>query len=150
MGLHMHLYVYTYTKLFKDIEDEDNIVEVKQKFKKKSLINPERIRFVTEEVGYWSSSYHIHRWFVENVQKGIDNYARYKVEEEELYELLKLCKKTLKNPTKAKILLPHINNLYDEEYFEEIKKTISIIKNLISELSKNKHFFKFIYYHSSY
>ena len=150
MGLHMELLLDTYTKRFVLNADENNIVEVKQKFKKDSKIKPERIQFVTERVGYWSGAYHIHKWFVDNVQEGIDNYARYVVEEDDLKKLLKLCKKTLENPSKAIILLPHENNSYDENYFEDIKQTISIIKNLLSELSKNNDFFKFIYYRSAF
>lgn len=45
-----------------------------------------------EEVGYWRKANQIHKWFVDNVQNGIDNGDRYKVTREQLEDLLYLCK----------------------------------------------------------
>lgn len=51
---------------------------------------------IKEEVGYWRKANHIHKWFVENIQNGVDdcNYHR-EVREEDLLELLDVCKKVL-------------------------------------------------------
>ena len=37
-----------------------------------------RVTF-TEMVGYWRKANHIHKWFVDNVQEGIDDYREYYV-----------------------------------------------------------------------
>ena len=51
---------------------------------------------ITEEVGYWRKANQIHNWFVENIQNGVDdcNYHR-EVTEEDLRELLDICKRVL-------------------------------------------------------
>lgn len=45
------------------------------------------------EVGYWRKANHIHEWFVENVQDGIDDCGIYPVTKDQLHELYNLCKK---------------------------------------------------------
>ena len=51
---------------------------------------------ITEQVGYWRKANHIHKWFVENIQDGIDdcNYHR-EVTEEDLRELIDVCHEVL-------------------------------------------------------
>ena len=53
-----------------------------------TYINPERICYLVEEVGYWRKANAIHQWFVENVQKGVDDCGTYIVSREKLTELL--------------------------------------------------------------
>lgn len=48
---------------------------------------------ITEEIGYWRKANHIHNWFVENVQNGVDDCECYEVSKEKLEELLALCHK---------------------------------------------------------
>ena len=47
---------------------------------------------IFEEVGYWRKANAIHKWFVDNVQDGVDNCERYEVSKEQAQELLDLCK----------------------------------------------------------
>lgn len=51
---------------------------------------------IAEEVGYWRKANQIHNWFVTNIQDGVDdcNYHR-EVTEEDLHELLDICKRVL-------------------------------------------------------
>ena len=42
-------------------------------------------------VAYWRKANAIHKWFVENVQDGVDDCGRYEVTKEQLQELLKIC-----------------------------------------------------------
>lgn len=46
---------------------------------------------IFEDVGYWRKANAIHRWFVENVQDGIDDCGCYEVSKEQLEELLETC-----------------------------------------------------------
>lgn len=48
---------------------------------------------VEEPVGYWRKANHIHNWFVENVQDGIDECQPTEVTAEQLEDLLDICKR---------------------------------------------------------
>lgn len=54
---------------------------------------------IFEEVGYWRKANAIHKWFVDNVQDGVDNCEYYEVTKEQLEELLDICK-TIKAESK--------------------------------------------------
>lgn len=45
-----------------------------------------------DEVAYWRKANQIHKWFVDNVQKGEDDCGYYKVSKKKLEELRDLCK----------------------------------------------------------
>ena len=53
------------------------------------------------EVGYWRKANAIHKWFVDNVQDGVDDCAYYEVSKEQLEELLDVCM-TIKKNSKMK------------------------------------------------
>lgn len=59
---------------------------------KKLPIDFKRISYIIENVGYWRKANQIHKWFVDNVQKGKDDCGEYEVNYEQLSELLSLCK----------------------------------------------------------
>jgi hypothetical protein len=63
----------------------------------KIQINPNRVQYIIEEVGYWRKANHIHNWFVKNVQEGKDDCGEYYVTVEQLKKLLSVCKKIKKN-----------------------------------------------------
>lgn len=92
-----------------------------------------------EEVGYWRKANAIHRWFVENIQDGVDDCGKYEVEKEKLEELLAYCKEVLEDHSKAEELLPSQcgfffgSTEYDEWYFEDIKDTIKILEKVLEE-----------------
>lgn len=46
-----------------------------------------------DETGYWRKANHIHKWFVENAQNGVDDCGVYPVTKNQLRELYELCKK---------------------------------------------------------
>lgn len=50
---------------------------------------------IFEEVGYWRKANQIHNWFVTNVQDREDDCGSYEVTEEQLTELLDICKEVL-------------------------------------------------------
>ena len=106
---------------------------------------------VTIEVAYWRKANHIHRWFVKNVQNGVDDCKDYFIDRESLKELLKLCEEVDKDHNKAKTLLPveegffFGGNDYGEWYFDDIKDTISQLKKCL-ELPEDWEF----KYHSSW
>jgi len=111
------------------------------------------------EVGYWRKANQIHRWFVNNIQKGEDDCGKYEVTKEELQKLLDIINQILdeKNKDKqiklAKELLPVKEGFffggtdYDIYYFEDLKHTKEIIEKLFKIKNLNDYD---IEYHSSW
>ncbi|MBR1775957.1 hypothetical protein IJ750_02645 [bacterium] len=95
-----------------------------------------KVRFILEEQAYWRKANQIHRWFVNNVQKGVDDCGTYEVSGEELLRLVDLCKRVLADHTLADSLLPSQDGFffgsteYDEYYFEDLENTLEQLKDV--------------------
>lgn len=48
--------------------------------------------YYAQHIGYWRKANQIHKWFVDNIQDGIDDQRIYEISKEELERLLKMCK----------------------------------------------------------
>ena len=113
-------------------------------------IDPKRVTYVIEEVGYWRKANQIHQWFVENVQNGVDNCSEYCVSKGQLEDLLEICIKILNDNSLAEELLPTASGFffggteYDEWYFKDIENTIEVLKEALSSDSGD------FYYSSSW
>lgn len=92
MGLDMYLTKKTYfwDTMKKDLAENADVL-------KKYGINPEKVKEICEEQGYWRKANAIHQWFVDNVQSGDDNCAEYYVSEDDIKKLLEVCVEVLKN-----------------------------------------------------
>jgi hypothetical protein len=89
MGLDMYLSKKTYVKQWSHIEPEKQFqVEVKRGGEPVKSIKPERVSYVTEQVGYWRKFNALHNWFVQNCQDGRDECQESYVDREKLEELL--------------------------------------------------------------
>ena len=112
-------------------------------------VDPERVTIIQENVGCWRKANAIHKWFVDNVQDGVDECQTASVTKEQLQQLLNIVKQVQADHTLASALLPTEsgfffgNTEYDEYYFEDLDSTYSII---ITALSEGGDFF----YHSSW
>ena len=92
MGLDMYLSKKTYVKNWKHNPPEDKIsITVKRGGKKHPTIDPSKITYIQEEVGYWRKANQIHNWFVQNVQEGVDECQEAYVDPEKLRELYQTC-----------------------------------------------------------
>lgn len=98
---------------------------------------------IYEEVGYWRKANQVHNWFVNNVQKGVDDCNTYIVSKEKLEELLKTVNMVLKDsslthllPTKSGFFFG--STLYDEWYFQDLKNTKKILKKVLIETDFEK------------
>lgn len=116
-----------------------------------------RLTYVIEDVGYWRKANQIHKWFVDNVQGGVDDCSKYEVDVEKLKELLKICKKVKKDHSLAEQLLPTQSGFffggtsYDEYYFYDIDTTIKILTPLLKELkAQPETIYSYIEYQSSW
>lgn len=111
-----------------------------------------RIVYIDEKVSYWRKANAIHKWFVDNVQDGVDNCQSYYVSTKKLEELLELCKKVKKtakvkdgiieNVEEIEELLPTTDGCffgstnYDEWYMQDIDYTIKILGQILREEKK--------------
>ena len=95
------------------------------------------VKFVEVEAGYWRKANQIHKWFVDNVQRGEDNCRPHGVDREQLAELRQLCLDVLADNTKASKLLPCGSGFffgaydYDEWYFNNLKDTVDIVDHCL-------------------
>lgn len=94
MGLGMYAVRKLYTKQWEhESPDERYSVQIERGGKPVAGIQSDRISAVEEEVMRWNKANHIHGWFVDNVQGGIDDCKQYLVEDDDLRKLVAVCKK---------------------------------------------------------
>jgi len=160
MGLDMYLSKRTYVKQWNHQKDEEkHKVAVKFGEKARRDIRPNKISHIVEEVGYWRKANHIHNWFVDNCQDGIDECQEASVDIEQLKELRDICSEVVKKkdaefssenlPTGSGFFFG--NTEYNEYYYEDCKDTIKIIDEIIkSEEVKPEGCYSSYYYQSSW
>ena len=147
MGLDMYLTAKRYIYSFGD--DDKALRDVLEQLK----VNDMPINELSYEAGYWRKANQIHKWFVDNVQGGVDNCGEYLVDMKALERLLELVNEVLQDRDKAKELLPTTNGFffgdisYDESYFDDLINTKAIIENVLSIVELRKYD---IYYSSSW
>jgi hypothetical protein len=139
MGLDMYLEKRTYVRQWEHQTPEEQYNVEVTKGGEPVKIDPKRVTYVIEEVGYWRKQNQIHQWFVENVQNGEDNCAEYCVSKGQLEDLLEICKKILNDNSLAEELLPTASGFffgetdYDEWYYDGIDNTIQILEEALSD-----------------
>ena len=140
MGLDMYLEKRTDVRHWSFQKEEEQFeVVVKKGGVTYPKINPKNVTTIVEEVGYWRKANQIHRWFVENVQDGVDNCGEYFVSKADLQSLLDVCLAVKLDHSQAEELLPAAsgfffgNTDYDEWYYNDIDHTIVILKEALSD-----------------
>lgn len=108
---------------------------------------------IMKKVGYWRKANHIHQWFVNNVQNGVDDCGYYFVSEQDLLNLDKTCEKVLENFLDSPKLLPRLEGFcfggldYNQYYLEDVKETRKIIDNIIESVDFEN---EVVMYHASW
>lgn len=96
MGLDMYLVKKTYVgNYFKEKAEMVKVVVPKSRSSYIKEIKAERISEIVERVACWRKANAIHKWFVDNVQKGEDDCGEYYVSNEDLKKLLEIVDKVL-------------------------------------------------------
>lgn len=117
---------------------------------------PWKINNVSFEAGYWRKANQIHKWFVDNVQDGVDECKEHEVSREQMEQLLSVCKRVIADPKLGEELLPAASGFffgpteYDEFYLGNIEDTISILEEILSPENEEKYRFVDFYYQSSW
>jgi hypothetical protein len=105
------------------------------------------------EVGYWRKANQIHRWFVQNVQNGVDDCGDYKVTKEQLIQLRDECNQVLNDSSLAESLLPTQSGfffgetVYEDGYYVSLDYTVGIINDI---LENKPYCLDDLYYSSSW
>lgn len=153
MGLDMYLYKKHYVKNWDWMSDnERHTISIKKGKKKLDHIKPDRICYVMEQVMEWRKFNALHKWFVDNVQEGVDDCKECFVDESDLKMLLETLTYVYDNKDTAETILPTAQGFFfgsdeiDEYYWEEVKSTIIQLKDLLEEDNKSASF----YYRSSW
>ena len=135
MGLDMYLKAQWYLSQFDETEKKiaesvNEIVGLEKMPGRKNVIESEAI--------YWRKANAIHKWFVDNVQDGVDDCGNYGVATGQLKELAETCRKVLNDKSLASELLPSQSGFffggtdYDELYFNDLEYTAIEIEKLLS------------------
>lgn len=130
MGLDMYLTAEKYLSEYNEGE--------KEKAGAIALLFPElggvaRVKNVEVEIMYWRKANAIHAWFVRECQEGVDECQKSYVSQDQLKELVAICKKVLKDPAKAQKLLEPQSGFFfgstevDEWYLEDLKRTVDTL-----------------------
>ena len=153
MGLDMYLNRKTYVKQWSHQTPEEKFeITITKGGKPYDGIDLANVTHIEEEVGYWRKANQIHRWFVENVQNGVDDCGEYSVGKSQLEKLLNECREVLNDHSKAEDLLPSAagfffgNTDYDEYYYDDLERTIVMLDKILGETNPNQD----IYYSSSW
>lgn len=109
MGLDMSLYkVKKEIGSFEDVKRVDKLLngenykEYEKKFENLMFeCGSEDFKYksIFGEVAYWRKANAIHKWFVDNVQDGIDDCGYYEISKEKIEELRQVCTKVLNSST---------------------------------------------------
>ena len=160
----MYLTRETYVKNWEHMKAQEKHKITITKAGKATGIKPERVSYITEEIGCWRKANAIHKWFVDNVQDGKDDCRTAHVSREKLEELLDVCKKVAKasklvdgklieDASVAKELLCTTegfffgNTDYNEYYLENVKYTIKMLEGVLAEKDEAMGDYE---YHSSW
>ena len=133
-----------------DIEGSEQLVET-------LFVKGQAFQYVTlfQEVFYWRKANHIHSWFVENCQDGIDECQLSEVTKEQLETLVESCKKVVsaKNTKTRKEVLPTAGGFffggtdYDEYYYEICQEIINQFETIIENINFDE---EIVFYQSSW
>jgi hypothetical protein len=110
-----------------------------------------RVKQIEIEAMYWRKANAIHKWFVDNVQKGTDDCGTYDVSRDQLQELLDLIIEVIDSKNSRK--LPPASGFFfgstevGEWYWDDLNET----KDRLSALLTDSEFEKWEFtYHSSW
>lgn len=152
MGLDMYLTKETY--LF----DRDGNEQMFSALKGLG-IDPEKVKAIREEAMYWRKANAIHKWFVDNVQRGVDDCGQYEVSLEQLKTLHEQVKRVLEKRILGPELLPTQEGFffgtqdYDDWYWDDMESTDKALDVIIEQgekLQDRKGIWVSYYYQSSW
>lgn len=149
MGLDMYLEARRYVSKYNDA-DKAKADELRRVFHEITEDTP--VSGITLEAGYWRKANQIHKWFVDNVQNGVDECQDSYVEMSQLKALKDTILEVLstREPATAERLLPSQSGFffggteYDEDYFRDLEHTLDVIARC-EHLAEQQGYWDFYY-----
>lgn len=132
-------------KLFGQVGNINTIRQIKNKKGQLSWV-------VRSEAMYWRKENHIHAWFVDNCQDGVDDCGHHPVDSDTIEEFIVIAGDILKDHSLASEMMPTQSGFFfggtecDKYYYESLKATKKVFKKLLRPTSKRWQ----LYYHSSW
>ena len=148
MGLDMYLNARRFLWIFSNGTGEDAEIgkAISAAIPEAGNMRPSTVEF---EAIYWRKANAIHKWFVDNVQDGVDDCRSYYVSRDKLRNLLEVCETVLKDNSRVEELLPSQSGFffggtdYDERYFKDLQHTRDKINELLSKPDFDKFDFQY-------
>ena len=148
MGLDMYLNARRFLWIFSNGTGEDAEIgkAISAAIPEAGNMRPSTVEF---EAIYWRKANAIHKWFVDNVQDGVDDCRSYYVSRDNLRNLLEVCETVLKDNSRVEELLPSQSGFffggtdYDEWYFNDLLYTRDKIDELLSKPDFDKFDFQY-------
>lgn len=154
MGLDMYLSAKKYMSKYFDEADVERIQKINDIFGVTGIEDGDYgAQEVTFRVAYWRKANAIHKWFVDNVQNGVDECQEAWVSREQLQQLLDICKEIIESPKKGGQLLPTQSGFffgstdYDDWYMQDVVFTAERLEKILKDPAFAKSDF---YYQSSW
>lgn len=139
----MYFFKKTYVKNWDHMAPEEKTyITVKRDGKVHKHIDKKRIAYIVEEVGYWRKFNALHKWFVDNVQNGVDECQEALVRRGQIMTILAILNQVWSNKDnleKVQALLPVGSGPffgpddYEEWYFNNVERSIKIFQDLLAE-----------------
>lgn len=137
MGLDMY---FTANRYLSSYDEKDAVIKSEVAKVASAIFDTWKVKEVTYEVGYWRKANQIHKWFVDNVQGGVDNCQPFYVPFECIIDLYDTVCEVLNDHEKAEELLPSESGFffgstgYDEYYYEDLEDTKEILEPIVTKL----------------
>lgn len=151
MGLDMYLQKRTY--IGNQYKKEEQMVTINVPENQEDVlfkvgsIQTKRVSTIIEDVVYWRKANQVHKWFVDNVQDGVDDCGDYYVSRELLEQLIEECIEDLdyinsiegKDIDEEKLNLPCQAGFffggtdYDEHYLQDLEETVEELTKIVKE-----------------
>lgn len=151
MGLDMFFYGKWYPY---DGQDERNLQIRKAIHGAFPVTCGKPVTAIEVEFCYWRKANSIHRWFVENIQNGVDECQETYVNPDELYSLKSICEVILMDKGQASVLMPTKPGFffgstdYDESYMADVRDTFEFLSDFLKKY-ENKEFEGWSFYYRS-
>jgi hypothetical protein len=148
IGLDMYFYGKRY--LWNDKEKADTIAKLFPE------IRGATVEEVRADFKYWRKANAIHKWFVDNVQEGVDECQESFVPVKKLYKLRDVCAAVMADRSQAQTLLPSQSGFffggteYDEHYFDDVQSTLNWLNDFLLKDALNAMDGWSFYYRSSW
>jgi hypothetical protein len=146
MGLDMYLNAKRYISKY---SDEELGTKLAQEFPELAKIG-KPLNGVSVEAMYWRKANAIHKWFVDNVQNGVDDCGNYYVSRDHLMSLMDTIDTTLASRDSSN-LPPQAGFFFgsteaDNWYWEDLQNTRDALETILNSYSDDWDF----EYHSSW